>query len=322
MRRRMLNPEFFTDPDIVANFDAFGRLFYQGLWCVADDSGCLELNPLFLKMKIFPGDNISLDKIQEYIEELVGLEKIISYEVDGKGYGWIKNFHKHQTLSKPSPPTIPLPNWIIFHGEEEFDKKRHEYYYEFKEAGHAQDTPRTEEGQEEDATCPEEKLKEVKLSKVNNNSCPDSESPDDTPEKENDQPNFSEESKAYKAACYLRRKILANNKRARVPDETPEDMKEWATMIDRLNRIGPVGAREQEDKGYSWDEIRNIIDWCQEDDFWKSNILSAGKFREKIVQLENQMKNRASPKKTNVVNFDSTKSDEEMAKDYYKKGYR
>src|SRR5690554_1678413 len=109
MRRRMLNPDFFTDPDIVANFDAFGRLFYQGLWCVAEDSGCLELNPLFLKMKIFPGDNISLEQIQEYIDELIRLEKIFEYKVDDKNYGWLKNFNKHQTLSKPSSPTVPLP---------------------------------------------------------------------------------------------------------------------------------------------------------------------------------------------------------------------
>jgi hypothetical protein len=33
-----------------------------------------------------------------------------------------------------------------------------------------------------------------------------------------------------------------------------------------------------------------LILWCQEDSFWKNNILSAGKLREKVVMLENQMK--------------------------------
>lgn len=164
MRKRMLNPDFFTDPDIVANFDAFGRLFYQGLWCVAEDSGCLELNPLFLKMKIFPGDNIELDQIQIYIDKLVDLDKIIDYEVDNKKYGWIKNFHKHQTLNRPSPPTVPLPSWIIFHGENEFSK-RHEYYYEVIEKRPVQDASMTEERQDQEVTCTEEKLKEVKGNK-------------------------------------------------------------------------------------------------------------------------------------------------------------
>lgn len=40
MRRRMLNPEFFVDPDIIANLDFGGRLFYQGLWCVAEHYAC------------------------------------------------------------------------------------------------------------------------------------------------------------------------------------------------------------------------------------------------------------------------------------------
>ena len=81
--------------------------------------------------------------------------------------------------------------------------------------------------------------------------------------------------------------------------------------MDKLNRLGPIGAKKSDDKGYTWEEISMIIDWCQADMFWKSNILSAGKFREKIVQLENQMKsrlgsnykNRASPEELQVINL-------------------
>ena len=67
-------------------------------------------------------------------------------------------------------------------------------------------------------------------------------------------------------------------------------MENWSIDLDRLNRLGPVGAKENEGKGYTWEEIGKIIDWCQDHSFWKSNILSAGKLREKIVKLENQMK--------------------------------
>lgn len=127
MRKRMLNPEFFTDSDIIANFDFAGRLFYEGLWCVADDSGCLSLDALSLKMKIFPGDNIDISTIQKYVDTLIAIDKIIPYEVDGKQYGWIKNFCKHQRLDRPSPPTIPLPPFIIWHDEE---KEKYKWYYE------------------------------------------------------------------------------------------------------------------------------------------------------------------------------------------------
>jgi len=116
----------------------------------------------------------------------------------------------------------------------------------------------------------------------------------------------TEDSPPYRAAAYLRNRILENNARARVPPEDPEDklMQKWAQEMDRLNRIGPPGGTQ----GYSWQEIRDLIDFSQDDDFWRANILSASKLREKCVQLENQMrrstsKNRGHPTMSkNVAN--------------------
>jgi len=101
-------------------------------------------------------------------------------------------------------------------------------------------------------------------------------------------PKFDKKSIPYKAAFYLRKLILNNNPRQPVPNENPSDMREWAIEMDRLNRLGPVGTKN---KGYSWEEIGKIMEWCQDHHFWKNNILSAGKFREQITKLENQMNN-------------------------------
>lgn len=38
--------------------------------------------------------------------------------------------------------------------------------------------------------------------------------------------------------------------------------------------------------GRSWQEIDAMIDWCQADPFWKQNILSGDKLREKWDALE------------------------------------
>lgn len=304
MRRRMINPNFFTDPDIVANFDPLGRLLYQGLWCIADDSGCLEINPLLFKMKIFPGDNFSPEMLSEYIDKLIELKKILPYEVAGKRYGWLKNFHKHQTLNKPSAPTIPLPDWIIWHGEEEFDSKRHQYYYEIIEPSNVQGKTKTEDGHVQDETRPEKKLKEVKRNEEKGSK----ESGQNL--SRNKKIKFGEETEQYNHACYLRERILKTNKRARVPNKDPASMHDWSTELEKLNRLGPVGAKESDGKGYSWQEIKKIIDWCQENNFWKSNILSASKLREKITILENQMgcKTKSTPiKGKNSINIDFEK---------------
>jgi len=120
-----------------------------------------------------------------------------------------------------------------------------------------------------------------------NTSCSDSKTDSEPEEPE---PKFDEESIPYKAALHLRNLIANNFPRQPVPDKTPKDLEDWAIELDRLNRLGPVGAKEHEGKGYTWQEIRDIMDWCQDDSFWKSNILSASKFREQIVKLEGKMK--------------------------------
>jgi len=132
---------------------------------------------------------------------------------------------------------------------------------------------------------------------------PGPDAPQETPESSDDdisgdnikEPKYNEDSSPYKAALYLRNRILENNPRARVPRDDPEDplMQKWAQEMDRLHRIGPPGGTQ----GYSWQEIRDLIDFSQDDDFWRANILSASKLREKCVQLENQMKrNNSKPR--------------------------
>lgn len=101
-RIRSVHPGFFTDERLVtASRDA--RLFFIGLCVEADDKGVFEWKPLTLKMKIFPADNVDVD---EFLSELVAAEAICAYEIDGRKYGAIRNFRKHQ---KPKTPNDVHP---------------------------------------------------------------------------------------------------------------------------------------------------------------------------------------------------------------------
>lgn len=69
----------------------------------------------------------------------------------------------------------------------------------------------------------------------------------------------------------LCRKLRENNEKAKLP----ADLKKWNSAIEALHRID----------GYEFDMIEKVCKWSQDNSFWKQNILSATKLREKFAQL-------------------------------------
>ena len=122
---------------------------------------------------------------------------------------------------------------------------------------------------------------------TNNNSINNNNSNTSSQNKDSDDKvKFDKNSKPYQLAMYLKKKIKSNIPNQPVPKDSAKAMQSWSLAMDRLHRLGTVGG----DSGYSWDEIKEIIDWCQEDDFWYKNILSATKLRKQAVKLETRMK--------------------------------
>lgn len=131
MRKRILDPEFFHDTELIENLDIPGRLFYAGTWGMANDAGILERNFLRFKIKIFPLDqDITPERIEGYVETLIRLGKFVPYAANGRPYLWLRNFHKHQKLEKPRESALPLPAWVEWHDSE----KRHERAFEVNES--------------------------------------------------------------------------------------------------------------------------------------------------------------------------------------------
>lgn len=81
---------------------------------------------------------------------------------------------------------------------------------------------------------------------------------------------FDEDGNEYQLAFYLCCKIKASNENYKEPN-----LQTWAGHIDKMIRL---------DKR-SIDNIKSVIDWCQQDSFWSTNILSTKKLREKYDQL-------------------------------------
>jgi len=70
--------------------------------------------------------------------------------------------------------------------------------------------------------------------------------------------------------------------RQRNPEHKQPKLQEWARDIDLMIRIDKRSIQD----------IESVIRWCQSNPFWKFNILSTEKLREKYDQLSPQIKNK------------------------------
>ena len=82
------------------------RMLLIGLWTEADDQGVFEWKPLTLKARLRPANDGSVEPLLQEISDQNLIKKI---EVDGKGYGLVRNFRKFQRPQKPNA-IHPLPD--------------------------------------------------------------------------------------------------------------------------------------------------------------------------------------------------------------------
>lgn len=89
---------------------------------------------------------------------------------------------------------------------------------------------------------------------------------------------YSSDSQEVRLSELLLQKILHRNPKHKKPN-----LQTWAKDVDRMIRID----------GRTPEEIRAVIEWCQQDAFWMNNILSTAKLRDQFDQLILKMGRRA-----------------------------
>ena len=90
---------------------------------------------------------------------------------------------------------------------------------------------------------------------------------------------FEADSEAYLLAKFLEKCITENNPKF---PQNERQRQRWAKDFDLMLRIDRIDA----------DDIAAAIEWSQNDNFWRSNILSGKKLREKYQQLAMKMNSR------------------------------
>jgi len=119
-RTRTIKPEFLDDEKL-GSVSRDARLTFIGLLINSDDYGVVKGNPIWLKSKIFPYDDISLEFFLGWLKELEKITVILPFSKNGERFYYIRNFKKHQTINRPSQQRNPAPpedilNTLSTHG--------------------------------------------------------------------------------------------------------------------------------------------------------------------------------------------------------------
>lgn len=92
-RSRNIKPGFFKNEKL-ASCDPITRLFFAGLWTVADKQGRFEVRLDKLKADIFPHEQV---KLEPCLAQLWDKEFISLYEDGDLHYGQVRNWKRHQS---------------------------------------------------------------------------------------------------------------------------------------------------------------------------------------------------------------------------------
>ena len=117
-RIRTIKPEFFRDEDLqdleAAHPRAYPMLVFAALWGHCDKNGTFEWKPRNLKLDILPFLPFNMDQALEVLEKSGFIKAFVA---NGKKYGHIPNFKKHQRINgKEAQEAAKHP--LISDGEE------------------------------------------------------------------------------------------------------------------------------------------------------------------------------------------------------------
>ncbi|RSS59552.1 hypothetical protein [Streptomyces sp. WAC01280] len=249
-RIRTIKPEFFTSLTI-ADLTPEQRLTFIGLWTHCDDEGRCVDDARLIKAAVWPLDDRTAADVEADLAALTESSLITRYTLNRRSYMAVSGWREHQRINRPTPSKIPAPG----------------------QADSIPEPPLTSSDEHSEPT--HEPLSEVSR-------------PERNREQGKEQGTGNRDSSSDLAP--------------RDPDPAPvrEDVERLCVhLADRIEQNGSKrpnvtkgwrdAARLMLDKdGRSEEQVHGAIDWCQDSEFWRSNVLSMPKLRDKYDTLRLQ----------------------------------
>lgn len=111
-RIRTIKPKFWDDVKL-SKVSRDARLLFIGMWTYADDLGVIIGEHTWLKSKVFPYDEITLDEFQKWLYELLKFKFIRLVMYNDEQFFHITNFSRHQKINKPNNDEVCIPKQFL-----------------------------------------------------------------------------------------------------------------------------------------------------------------------------------------------------------------
>lgn len=108
-RIRTIKPEFWID-EKVTDLDPWARLLFIGLWNFADDQGYIDDKPRRIKMQVFPGDDVYVERL---LADLLAAGLLTSFDSPIGPVMHIRNWEKHQKVDRASAPRFEPASLVV-----------------------------------------------------------------------------------------------------------------------------------------------------------------------------------------------------------------
>jgi hypothetical protein len=280
-RMRTLKPETFTS-ETLSLLPVHARWTFAGLWTYADDSGRGKADPRLIKAAIWPlDDDVTAQDVAAHLDQMEELGLLCRYTHMNRQFLHIVNFGEHQKPNRPVPSKLPECTRTTHGGLSEDSVSPHGGL----KPKSFTDTP----------TTPPLRT-EVEGDVDGEGDVEDDSLPGSAPQTPDDPEELRED--VERLCKHLADRIEGNG------SKRPTIGKKWRDA-----------ARLLMDKdGRTEAQVRAAIDWCQNDEFWKSNVMSMSTLREQYdrlrLQAEQQRNARASPNGKKPPRPDIDKRDE------------
>src|SRR5579864_534383 len=313
-RMRTIKPETFTSETLAA-ISVHARWTFAGLWTYCDDDGRGRSDPRLIKAAIWPlDDDVTAKDVAAHLDELEAKALICRYQADGKSYLHVVNFGEHQKPNRPLPSKLPRCTRRTHGGLSEDSVKVREHVMPPSGEAHSGTDPATPDANQDNSGAVSQGGDELAGraafteesvsthgdgSQTSSTNTPTPTSVRREGDGEGDGEVEGQDQKApakpppredvERLCVHLADRIEANGSNR--PNITVKWRDAARLMLDLDKRT----------EG----QVHTAIDWCQDDEFWRINVMSMPKLREQYEKLRlaalKDQRGRGSPGRPNGI---------------------